>query len=246
MRHWLSTAAAVVCALAGFARPIAAPTVDEIVARHLEARGGAERLKAIQTIKFTRKVATQFNTVDVIILKKRPQLFRAESAPPGGPMTVRGVNPEGAWDTAQGGKIVMRSADAAAETRELDADFDGPLVNWKAKGHTVTYEGTESLPGGDAHKLKIVTRSGIVRTIYLDAQTYLDRRHTGVLNLPGGRRFDVSIDFGDWQEVGGVKFPFDISEERTGKEPVQSLATYTVKIEVNVPMDDALFATPKG
>ena len=115
MRHRLTLL--VLCACVGFARSADAQTVDEIVARHIEARGGAERLRAIQTIKITRKVATQFNTVDVLIFKKRPQLFRAESGPAGGPMTARGVNAEGAWDTGQGGKIVMRPAQAAAETR---------------------------------------------------------------------------------------------------------------------------------
>jgi hypothetical protein len=41
-----------------------------------------------------------------------------------------------------------------------------------------------------------------------------------------------------------VKFPFDITEERTGKEPVVTLVTYTEKVELNLPMDDGLFATP--
>jgi hypothetical protein len=245
MRDRLSTALFVVCALAGFAHATAAQSVDEIVARHIEARGGEERLRAIQTIKITRKVANQFATFNVTIFKKRPQLFRAESTPAGGPTTTRGINPEGAWDTGQGGKIVMRAAEAAAETRDLDADFDGLLVDWKAKGHTVTFEGKEPLPGGDALRVKVVTKSGTTRVVYLDARTYLDRRHTGVLNLPGGRKFDVSIDFGNWRDVNGVKFPFDISEERTGKEPVQSLVSYTDKIEINVPMEDSLFATPK-
>ena len=85
-------------------------------------------------------------------------------------------------------------------------------------------------------------KSGLARTIYLDAKTYLDRRHTGVLNLPNGCRFDITIDFDNWRDVEGVKFPFDITEERTGKEPVVTLVTYTDKIEINVPMDDSVFS----
>jgi hypothetical protein len=77
------------------------------------------------------------------------------------------------------------------------------------------------------------------------SKTYLDRRHTGVLNLPNGRRFDVTIDFDNWRDVDGVKFPFDIIEERTGKEPVVTLVTYTDKIEINVPMNESLFS-PSG
>jgi hypothetical protein len=220
--------------------------VDEIVARHIAARGGIEKLKSIQTIKITRTVATGLGSnVRVIIYKKRPQLFRAEQGPaqPGAATTSRGISAEAAWDTVQG-KIVTRPPQAAAETRDLDGDFDGLLVDWKEKGHTVTYDGKQSLPGGEAHKLKVTMKSGVVRTIYLDATTFLDRRHVGVLNLPNGRQFDVTIDFANWRDVDGVKFAFDITEERTGRDPVQSFVIYTEKIETNLPMDDSLFATP--
>jgi hypothetical protein len=153
------------------------------------------------------------------------------------------VNSAGAWDVV-GGAVVARSAAAAAESRDLEGDFDGLLVDWKEKGHTVTLEGTEALPSGKTYKLKVRTKSGAERTIYLDAGTYLERRQTGILNLPGNRRFDVVIDFDNYREVGGVKFAYDVNEERTGTEPVMSLVTYTEQIELNVPIDDALFAPP--
>jgi hypothetical protein len=100
------------------------------------------------------------------------------------------------------------------------------------------------MPGGDAWKLKVTLKSGVERTVYLDAKTYLERRHTGVLNLPNGRVLNVTIDFANWRDVNGVTFPFDITEERTGKEPVTTLVTYTEKIEVNVPIEDAIFSAP--
>lgn len=52
------------------------------------------------------------------------------------------------------------------------------------------------------------------------------------------------IDFSDYRVVEGVKFPFDITEDRTGKEPSLSYVTYTEKVEVNVPLQDSLFAVP--
>ena len=117
-------------------------------------------------------------------------------------------------------------------------------MDWKEKGHAVSYEGKETLPAGETHKLKVKTKSGAERTIYLDAKTYLERRQTGILNLPAGRQFNVVIDFDNYRDVNGVKFPFDINEDRTGTEPSLSYVTYTEKIEVNVPMDDSLFAPP--
>jgi hypothetical protein len=227
------------------APPVAAQTVDELVAKHIEVRGGYDRLKALQTIKITRTIATAFSNIRVIIYRKRPQLFRAEQGPtePGAALVPRSINADAAWDTVQG-KIVTRPEAEALKARELEADFDGLLVDWKQKGHTVTLDGKESLPWGDAYKLRVKTKSGAERMMYLDAKTYLERRQTGVLKLPGGRQFDVVTDFDNYQEINGVKFPFDINEDRTGKEPVVSFAVYTEKIEVNVPIDDGLFATP--
>ena len=234
------------CALAALsvlaASSAAAQTVDEIVARHIEARGGYDRLKAIETIKITRTVATPFSDIKVVVYKKRPHLLRFEQTPPGQPMIPRGVSATGAWDTLQG-KIVARPPQGFAEARDLDADFEGLLVNWKEKGHTVELVGKESMPGGEVYKLKVTTKSGASGDLYLDAKTYLDRRH---VNLTGNRQAQVVVDFGGWREVNGVKFPFDIAEERTGKGPVQSLVTYTEKIEVNVPIDDAMFAAPQA
>src|SRR5687767_11581506 len=124
-------------AVALSAAPAAAQTVDEIVARHIAARGGYERIKAIQTMKITRTVTTPFTDVRVVIYKKRPYLLRAEQAPAGQPPAPRGINTDGVWDTVQG-KVVARPAHAFGEARDIEADFDGLLVDWKAKGHTVT------------------------------------------------------------------------------------------------------------
>jgi hypothetical protein len=227
-----------------------APTVDELVAQNVAARGGMDRIKALETLKITRTVATGIgNNVRVIIYKKRPQLYRGEQGPaqPGAPMVPRGVNADDAWDTVQG-KITTRPEAAEAESREIDADFDGLLIDWKQKGSTLVYDGTERLPAGDSYKLKVTTRSGVVRTVYLDAKTGLEIRHTGAMTLPNGRKLDVVIDFANWKDVNGVKFPFDINEDRVdpkGQTPAQSLVIYTEKVEANVPMEDALFATPK-
>ena len=243
MRYPLMAAGALACLAIAPAAP--AQTVDELVARHVAARGGYERLKAVQTIKITRTVATQFSNVKVIIYKKRPNLFRAEQTAPGQPMVPRGINAEGAWDTVQG-RIAQRPAAAAAETRDIDGDFDGLLVDWKEKGHTVTVEGKEPLPDGDAYKLKVATKGGAVRYVYLDAKTYLERRQTGMIVLPNNRRENSTLDFSNYKTVDGIQFAFNIDEDRSGPQITQSFATYTEKIELNVPMDDTLFATPKA
>jgi len=223
-----------------------AQTVDDVVARHLAARGGEAKLKAIQTIKITRTLATPFGKVNVVYYKKRPALLRIEQNPPGQPPLARGVNPEAAWDTTPRG-VTLRPAALAAETREIDADFDGDLlVDWKAKGHTVVLDGKDTIGGADTFKLTVTTRGGVVRTINLDAVTYLDRQHAGTVNVNPTRKYTFVSTISTWKEVDGVKFPSDIDEERVDPQVTQSLATYTHTIELNVPMEDSLFATPPG
>lgn len=241
MRIGLIASTGLACLALAAAAP--AQTVDELVSRHLTARGGYDRLKAVQTIKITRTVATNFSNIKVVIYKKRPALFRAEQTAPNQPMVPRGINADAAWDTIQG-KIVPRPGPAAAETRDIDADFDGLLVDWKEKGHVVALEGKEPLTGGEAYKLKVTTKGGAVRYVYLDAATYLERRQTGTIVLPNNRRENTTLDFSNYKAVDGIQFPFNIDEDRSGPQITQSFATYTEKIELNVPMDDALFATP--
>ena len=233
--------------------PAAAQTVDEIVGKHIVARGGYDKLRAIQTVKITRAVATPFSTVTVVTYKKRPDLVRIDATPKGQTVaTPRGINADGAWDVIKG-KTVMRPANVATEGRETDGDFDGLLVDWRDKGHTVTLEGKEAVAGSEAYKLKVTTKGGSVRYVYIDTTSFLESGISGTVLLPGvdprtkkPRTQESFWTFGDYREVNGVKFPFTVDEERTAGPITQSFAHFTEKIEVNVPMDEAFFAPPKG
>lgn len=230
-----------------------AQTVDEIVAKHIEARGGYGRIKAIESLKITRTVATPFTSVTVVTYKKRPNLLRIEQTPKGQTTAIaRGVNADAAWETIQG-KILTRPEAAATETREIDGDFDGLLVDWKEKGHAVTLEGREPLGTGEAFKLKVTTKGGATRHVFIDTKTYLESAMSGRIQLPaldpktGELRMNPGTStwtYSDYRDVNGVKFPFSVDEERTTGPITQSFATYTEKVEVNVPLEDALFAPP--
>ena len=238
--------------IAWVAAPIAsAQTVDELVSKHIAARGGYDKLKAIETTRITRTVGTPFTTVKVVIYKKRPDLIRWEQTPKGQTDAVpRAINPTAAWDLAQG-KVVTRPEPVAVQGRETDGDFDGLLVDWQKKGHTVTFEGKDKVGSADAYKLKVTTKGGTVREVYLDASTYLETQVVGRVLLPAidprtkqHRYNDTSFVFSDYRDVNGVKFPFAVDEERTGGGITQSFAHFTEKIEVNVPMEDSLFTAP--
>jgi len=221
--------------------PASAQTADELIQKYLDARGGATRLAAINSVRMVRTYGTFGANLPVTITKKRTGLYRSDQALTGRPTVARGLDAGGAWESVNG-KVTRRPADQELELRELDGDFDGFLVDHKAKGHTVEYLGRERAGGIDTHKLKVTLKSGAVRHVYLDANTYLERKQEGTITLPDGK-VPVILTFGDWRGVDGVKFPFAIDEERVSFPP-QTFAIYTERIEVNPPVDDGMFAMP--
>src|SRR5262245_66530310 len=115
----------------------AAPTVDEVVAKHLAARGGVERLKAIQTVRMTGLMdVVPGLTAPFVLEMKRQSKMRLD-------MTVQGVTGSQAFDGSSGWVLMpftgmskpdVMTADAVQEAK-AQADFDGPLVDYKAKGN---------------------------------------------------------------------------------------------------------------
>ena len=97
------------------------------------------------------------------------------------------------------------SADDAKSLIE-EAEIDGPLVDWKAKGSTVEYLGTEDVDGTLAHKLKVVRKNGDVSFVYLDPDHFLEIRIL-TQRMEQGAQVEVETDLGDYEKIAGVFLP---------------------------------------
>ena len=109
-----------------------AQTVDDIVARNLAAKGGADKLKAVQTMRLTGTISARGMTAPFTISSKRPNLARQETEIQGMPM-VRGFDGTTPWMMSSGQVREITGPEAQA-TRD-QADFDSPLVDFRAKLH---------------------------------------------------------------------------------------------------------------
>src|SRR5215475_4094198 len=143
-------------ALAVLAPCLSAQSVDEIIAKYVQARGGADKLKGVQSIKTTATL-TMGPGMELpgTVIQKRPMLARLE-------FTAQGMTAVQAYDGKQAWQIMpfmgkkdpeLMSADEAKEPEEM-ADVDGPLVDYKGKGHQLELLGKEKVEGTDAYKLK--------------------------------------------------------------------------------------------
>src|ERR1700750_2719953 len=241
------TIVVITCALTAFAvgaqnKPQL--TVDELVAKNVAAKGGADALRALQSVRLTGKLLVNEGQIQLAYVetKKRPGAIRDE-------VTLQGRTAIQAYDGTQGWKVSpfqgrkdpeKMSADDTKSLME-DADIDGPLVDWKAKGSTVEYLGTEDVDGTQAHKLKVVRKNGDVSYVYLDPDHFLEIRVIDQ-RMEQGALVEVETDLGDYEKVNGVYFPF--AQETGGKGSNDKQKTIIEKGEANVAADDSMFVFP--
>ena len=229
---------------AGFAQNENQPTVDELVSKNIEAKGGATALQNLQSLRLTGKMLVRQGQIELGYLetKKRPEDVRIEGS-------LQGMTQIEAYDGKEGWRVSPFfgrkdpehiSADDVKALVE-DAEIDGPLVDWKAKGSTVEYLGTEDVDGTPAHKLKVVRKNGDVSFVYLDPDHFLEIRVvTG--RIRHGAYEEVETDLGDYEKAGGVFVPTSIESGRKGAQDKQRIVID--KVEANVPVDDTIFHFP--
>jgi len=220
-----------------------AQSVDEIIAKNVQARGGADKLKSVQSIKSTATMSLGPGMeAPGLLVQKRPAFARLE-------FTVQGLTAVQAYDGKNAWQIMpfmgkkdpeLMSADEAKETEEM-ADIDGPLVDYKSKGHQVELLGKEKVEGTDAYKLKATLKNGDVQTIYIDADSFLEIKEETKRTVRGSEQV-VESAIGDYKEVNGIIFPFAVESSIKGSQDKQKLTI--TKIELNVPTEDAIFKMP--
>jgi hypothetical protein len=134
----------------------------------------------------------------------------------------------------------LMSADEAKEIEE-NADLDGPLVDYKRKGHQIELQGKEKIEGTDAYKLKVTLKNGDVQTIYIDSDSFLDIKEVTKRTVRGTEQ-EIESAIGDYKPVDGIMFPFAVESGIKGTDQKQKLTI--TKVELNVPADDSLFKMP--
>ena len=218
-------------------------TADELIQKNIEAKGGMEKIKAIKSMRVTGKLTggggfTAVTGQDNL----RPNLVRTT-------FSLQGMTQVQAYDGTHGWQIQPFGGHKDPElmgeddVRDLlfDADFDGPLVDYKEKGNTVEFLGHDVVDGDDALRLKVTQKDGDIIYYYLDPDTYLEIRKEIQEFIRGSVRETV-IELGSYKPVGGVMFPFSISQ---GAKSNPGAQTVTVeKLEVNVPIEASEFAVP--
>jgi hypothetical protein len=224
----------------------AAQTTDEIVAKVMAARGGLEKAKAVKTERITGTIYFNAEMYGPFLAEfKRPGKMHNEVTIQN-KTVVRSFNGKDAgWVTnpfvGKDGPEPM-SADEVKDAVN-EADFDGPLVDAKAKGNTIELGGTEKVEGRDAYILKVTHKDGQVSSYSFDTKTFLLVKWSGA-DVVNGEAVTRETFFHDYRDVEGLKFAFELVSNTPGTEITQRIVVD--KIELDPQIDEGHFLKPQA
>lgn len=246
-RHALRALLIGVTAL-GLGLPLAAQdaalTVEELIEKNLEAKGGRATLEGVQSARVTGKMNMGGMEAPFVYQWKAPDRIRID-------FTIQGMTGIQAFDGENGWTIMpflgktdpeKMSAEDAALLAD-DADFRGPLFDPGSKGYTVEYVGEEEVEGTPTHRLRLTKEDGTVSHLYLDQEYFLEIQQDSRRTLRG-QEVETRTTVGDYKEVGGLILPH-AHEVSTSMAPGQSQTMTFETIELNVEIPDASFAMPE-
>ncbi len=231
------------CALLAVSN-VASGELEDIVAKHLAARGGSLKLEAIDSIQMSGRMHFPGAGLEAPVLFrwKKPNKLRIE-------FTFQGLTGVEAYDGKTGWGIMPFEGKTDAEPLgeeqvkllEEQADFHGPFVDSAKKGYKLEYLGREAVDGQDAHKIKVTNKHGAQSFVYLDAQSFFKIK-SETKRTVREEELDIETSQGDYKEVAGLMLAHSVESKPKGQPAGQTIVFE--KIEVNVELPDSVFAMP--
>jgi outer membrane lipoprotein-sorting protein len=222
--------------------PLLGQTVEEIIAKSIDARGGMRKIKSVQSQRLSGHISVGAAEGTIRIERKRPGKLREEITLEEKTL-IRATNGKTGW------MINPFSGSSDPEPLSADdfrlitqqADFDRPLVDYKDKGNQVELVDREKLDDKEVYKLKVTLKDGEIRYDYIGVASSLELKWEGRV-VRNGNDFPAESFFRDYRSVDGLMYPFLIESDSPGNAGAQKIVFD--KVELNPPLDDIRFEQP--
>ncbi len=227
--------------------PVAKLTAAQIVDRNIKARGGLKAWRAVKTLSYSGLLeagGTDNPELPFVLKMKRQHKSRLE-------IRFQDQTALQIYDGKQGWKVkpflgrdevepfTPAEVKAAADWQELD----GPLIDYARKGTKVRLQGTETVEGHPAYKLKLTMKDGTERHIWIDAKTFLELKAEGEPRKLDGKMRNVAIYYRDYSAENGLIMAHSFETVVEGGR--QGYKMHIERVAVNSQMEDTLFAKPQ-
>jgi hypothetical protein len=215
-----------------------AQSLDEIVAKHIEAIGGKEnwaKLKALRTECTMKAQGTDINFTIVQVDKKcmRQDIALA------GMVGYNIITTKDGWNYAPWQGHTKAEAMTADDVKNAQDELwlQDEFITYKELGKTIEYIGKDDVDGTECYKVKMTAKDGKETTFYIDPSSHYVIKQTEKMSS-NGQVMESSTFFSDYKKLDeGIVYPMSISGE-WGEMTI-------TKLEINPKVDESIFTVPK-
>lgn len=196
-------------------------TVDELMTKTIEALGGEENLRKINSrvTEFEVNFVNQGLKGSGTSYAKAPNMAASK-------ITVTALGKKIAtlddyFDGTKGGELAsFAPADVYTGQRLEDAKYNAdfyPFVNWKTDNSKAEIIGMEKVGDEDTYAVRIKPEKANAVTYFISAKTFLPIKQTSVIvSNTSSQKVPVTTTMSDYRKVDGVMIPFKVSSENVG------------------------------
>src|SRR5437763_9060873 len=244
-------------------------TADEIVNKNVAARGGLSAWRGVQRLQMKGKMEAGGNRREALVIPTAKKGMQAPAQRPVEQVQLpfvmelergrkkrleiqfNGQTAVQVYNGTQGWKLrpflnrheVENYTAEETKSAATDADLDGLLIDYAAKGETVELAGVEPVEGHSAYKLKVTDKNGYARHVWVDAESFLEVKVEGTPRRLDGKYHPVATYLRDYRSVNGLMMPY---LEETVAEGVKDREKIVIEEIVSNPkLDESRFAMPR-
>ena len=213
-------------------------SVDEIVENNLNAKGGVEKLRAIQSIKLTGKMLVNNMEMPITMWHKKPGMLKYVLDFSGKRITfgydgttVWHISPFTGKDEPQ--EVTGEPAEQAKDNASLMDDY---FVDYKKKGTKIELIGKEDLEGTEVFKLKLTLKNGKEIYYFIDTESFIELKQMMSKKKEDGTEIIFEMILGDYKPVAGVMYPHSLNLFLNGRN-LGNAVFETVELNVELPED---------
>ncbi len=226
---------------------VQAQTVDSIINKNIEARGGLKLIKSVSSIEMSGQIVFHNLNAPFTYILKRPDQMRLAIVVNSDTL-VEAYDGKTAWASVpkNGQNVIQKFPAAQAGSFKEQSDFEGPLIDYQKKGYSIVKKGVTKIGTKTAYQLELTNSDGVKKNIFIDTQSYQNIRETSSKKIKSSGPSNMSVfnivtSYGNFKSYKGLTLPYEVKTVINGN-PITQMSIKKVSLNDNEP--ESIFQFP--